>query len=405
MEDKSDMKILVIDEEFPYPPNTGKRIRSFNLLKRLASTNDLHYLAYGTTDSESFGALNQHRMNPIPVKPQVPPKSGFLFYFRLFLNLFSSQPYIVSSHYSDLFDRTLRKAVIDLNPDIIICEWTPYAVFVEKIENIKKLVVAHNVETRIWQRYFENEKQALKRWYIGKQVAKLERFERAVFKYIDGVTAVSDIDADQIHSYNHQVPVEVVDNGVDLEFFDASSGLGGSNKLVFVGTMDWRPNQDCVQYFIEDILPLIHKERPEIEAVFVGRNPPTHIKALDAKRGVTVTGSVDDVRPYIKEGDVYIVPLRIGGGTRLKILDALAMRKAVVSTTVGAEGLDLTDGVNILIADTPDRFAAKILRLLDDPKLAITLGESGRKLVEEKYGWDGLVQKLEKFIIRLVESK
>jgi len=399
------MRILVLDEEFPFPPNTGKRIRSFNLLSRLAARNELYYLAYGTDDSPGYAALKEHNMNPMPVKPQIPPKSGPLFYIRLLLNLISPLPYIVSSHYSDLYARLLRRAIADLEPDIIICEWTPYAVFVEKIHDVKRLVVAHNVETRIWQRYYENERQALKRWYIGKQVVKLERFERRVYKYIDGVTAVSDIDADQIHSFNHQVPVEIVDNGVDLEYFDAPGGLKKSNKLVFVGTMDWRPNQDCVRYFVDDILPLIRKERPEIEAVFVGRNPPAAIIALGEREGVTVTGSVDDVRPYIEEGDVYIVPLRIGGGTRLKILDALAMRSAVVSTSVGAEGLDLTDGENIMIADTPERFAAKVLRLIDDGDLNRSLGESGRKLVEEKYGWDSLAAKLESFIIRLVGAK
>ncbi|MEW5925815.1 MAG: glycosyl transferase family 1, partial [Candidatus Zixiibacteriota bacterium] len=150
------MKILVLDEEFPYPPNTGKRIRSFNLLKRLARNHELHYLAYGNQDSESYAALQKNGMNPIAVKPQVPAKSGLLFYIRLFLNLFSGQPYIVSSHYSTLFDHTVRTTVRDLKPDIIICEWTPYAMFVEKYKDVKRVVVAHNVETRIWQRYFEN---------------------------------------------------------------------------------------------------------------------------------------------------------------------------------------------------------------------------------------------------------
>ncbi|PKK84304.1 MAG: hypothetical protein CVT49_04025 [candidate division Zixibacteria bacterium HGW-Zixibacteria-1] len=119
----------------------------------------------------------------------------------------------------------------------------------------------------------------------------------------------------------------------------------------------------------------------------------------------TVTGSVEDVRPYMEEGDVYIVPLRIGGGTRLKILDALAMRKAVVSTTIGAEGLDLKDGTHLLIADTPERFAARVLRLLDDSRLAVSLGEAGRSLVEEKYGWDCLAGKLEKFVVRVAGGK
>ncbi|MEW5925078.1 MAG: glycosyltransferase family 4 protein, partial [Candidatus Zixiibacteriota bacterium] len=158
-------------------------------------------------------------------------------------------------------------------------------------------------------------------------------------------------------------------------------------------------------YFVKDILPLIYKERPDVEAVFVGRNAPPHIMSLNKVKGVKITGAVDDVRPYMEEGDVYIVPLRIGGGTRLKILDALAMRKAVVSTSIGAEGLDLQEGKHLLIADTPERFAAKVLKLLEDPGLVESLGEAGRKQVEEKYGWDQLAAKLEKFVSSLVEGK
>lgn len=395
------MKIIVIDEEFPYPANTGKRTRSFNLLSRIARNHSLHYLAYGSADSESFEVFKQCKMNPIAVPNQVPSKSGPFFYFRLLGNLGSEYPYVVSSHYSRLFEGALRKTIDNLKPDLIICEWTPYAVYVRHIAGIKKLIVAHNVETNIWQRYRENETNPAKKWYIGKQAQKLAAFERGAFNWVDGATAVSDVDAAQIRDFNPTLPVEVVENGVELEYFRAKRDHSPTSGLVFVGTMDWRPNQDAVVYFVKDIFPALRKRLPDVEAVFVGRKPPRQILDLNRIPGVTVTGSVDDVRPYMDAAAVYIVPLRIGGGTRLKILDALAMEKPVVSTSVGAEGLDVTPGTDILLADTPEEFVSKIEALLQDPQKARSLGEKGRQLVEERYGWDRLARKLEDFLVKL----
>lgn len=399
------MRILILDEEFPYPPNSGKRIRSFNLLKRLAVNHELYYIAYGSEDSESFRVFKELRMHPIAVPRRVPPKSGLAFYVRLLANLLSRYPYIVSSHYSSIFQSALDKTLQEKRPDLIICEWTPYAIFVKDISGVKKLIVAHNVESQIWKRYYDNEKQFIKKWYIGKQLRKLEQFERAAFRWVDGATVVSGADADVLCSFNHQLPVRVVENGVDLEYFQADNSKSNGDRLVFVGTMDWRPNQDAAVYFVNEILPLIRNKRPDVETVFVGRNPPSHIVALKKTSGITVTGSVDDVRPYIEESTVYIVPLRIGGGTRLKILDALAMKKAVVSTSIGAEGLDVTDGHDIMLADTPEQFADHVELLLDNSELNRRLGESGRRLVEKRYSWDGLAHDLERFIAELVEGK
>jgi len=401
----TNMRILVLDEEFPYPPNTGKRIRSLNLWKRLAEKQEVYYLAYGDEDSENYRMFQQLGMNPIAVKSKIPKKSGLLFYLRLFLNLFSKYPYIVSSHHSRLFKNEMKKAIEEISPHLIVCEWTPYAVFVEDIKDIKKVIVAHNIETHIWRRYHENEKGKLRKWYIGKQAEKLETFERAVFRRVDGATAVSEIDATDIHSFDHRLPVKVVQNGVDLDYFTPDDSEPAGNSLVFVGTMDWRPNQDAVIYFSNEIFPLVKDRNPDAEVYFVGRNPPSHIRELDSRPGINVTGSVDDVRPYIRRGTVYIVPLRIGGGTRLKILDAMAMKKAIVSTVIGAEGLDVNHGENILLAESPEQFAAEVETLFNEPDLSKRLGENGRELVEKKYGWDHLSGKLEDFLNMVVKGQ
>jgi glycosyltransferase involved in cell wall biosynthesis len=166
--------------------------------------------------------------------------------------------------------------------------------------------------------------------------------------------------------------------------------------------MHWRPNQDAVQYFVDEILPLVRKGRPDVSIAVVGQAPPAHIQKLDSLPGVHIVGRVDDVRPYVDAATVYVVPLRIGGGTRLKILEALAMSKAVVSTSVGAEGLDVIDGEHIMIADSAADFADRIERLLADSALRGKLGRAGRTLVAERYRWESLATKLESFLTEVV---
>lgn len=396
------MRILVIDEEFPYPLDSGKRIRTYNLLSRLAARCELHYLAYGSTDSESFKALSEAHMNPIPVPAAIPPQSGPLFYLRLGANLFSRYPYIVERHHSTVFQTCLNDAIARLQPDLILCEWTPYAVYLQESMGVPRVVVAHNMEQRIWQRYYEHEQSPLKKWYIGRQMVKVESFEREVFNRVEGAVAVSEPEASEITSINAGLSVRVVENGVDLDYFTPSPDEHQGESLVFVGAMHWRPNQDAVQYFVDEILPLVRNLRPDVSITVVGQGPPPHIQKLDALPGVHIVGRVDDVRPYVDSATVYVVPLRIGGGTRLKILEALAMNKAIVSTSVGAEGLNVIDGTHIMIADTAPDFADRIERLLADAALRKKLGEEGRKLVGERYRWETLAGKLEQYLVEVI---
>jgi len=396
------MRILVLDEEFPYPLNSGKRIRTYNLFQRLANRHEIGYLAYGHEESDSAQALNDVGIRPIAVEPQVPEKSGLRFYLRLLTNIFSSLPYIVDSHYSELFSRKMTQCIDEFEPDLVMCEWSPYAIFVRGLESVKKVIVAHNIESTIWKRYHETETSLLKKWYIVPQARKVDKFERDAFGWVDGATAVSADEAATIGTMAPELPVEVVDNGVDLEYFTGEKDREKPGKLVFVGSMDWRPNQDAVGYFVESIAPLLARDNPSLETTFVGRKPTEEIREYGNLEGITVTGTVDDVRPYIDEAAVYVVPLRVGGGSRLKILEALAMGKAVVSTSVGAEGLDLQDGRHLILADEPDSFSEAVSNLLSDEVRRRQLGEEGRKRVEERYGWDAISNVLEAFLEKLV---
>ena len=229
------------------------------------------------------------------------------------------------------------------------------------------------------------------------------RFEERTLARFDGVLAVSDADRETLHAlYPGAIrqPVHVVPTGVDTEFFSPAPSEPGSRNLVFTGSMDWLPNEDAMNYFCRDILPLVRAEQPDVTLSIVGRTPTPAVKRLAEVPGVTVTGRVDDVRPYMKAAAVYVVPLRIGGGTRLKIFEAMSMAKAVVSTTVGAEGLPVTSGGNAMLADQPASFARAIVELLRDVDRRAALESAARALVVEHYDWSAVAGSLESALVR-----
>jgi len=400
------MRIFVLGEEFPFPMNTGARIRNFALLSRLAKNHEMRFLAYGEENSEAFRFCDEAGLNPIAVPSQVPPKSGPGFYLRLLVNLFSGLPYVVTSHYSGVYRDRFRAELAKWPADLLAAAWTPYAAYFNDVPRMKTLITSHNIEADIWNRYYQTEESFHKKWYAGIQAAKMERFEKTAFGRADAVTAVSEADAEAVKRSGSRAAVKVIDNGVDLAYFtNEHPPQIKANRLVFTGSMDWRPNQDAAEFFVNDIFPRLRRTRPELEAVFVGRQPPEHILRLGEIPGITITGTVDDIRPYIREAAVYIVPLRVGGGSRLKILEALALEKAIVSTSVGAESLAVTHQKDILLADTPEEFAAAVESLLDNGQLAAQLGAAGREMVVRRYGWDRLAEDLDKFLVELVEAK
>lgn len=398
------LRILILDEEFPYPVNTGKRTRSFNLYRRLSRHFDIRYLAYGNGDSEAARCFRYEGLQPVPVDAQLPRKNGATFYLRLLGNLASRLPYIVTSHYSQAYEHAVRSSISEFRPDLIICEWTPYSYYVRDIPEARVLLSTHNIEADIWRRYFENESNIARRWYIREQWRKVRRFEKDCLNWVDAAIAVSNQDEDELRQIRADLRTLVVPNGVDLEYFVPLPHPVARNRLVFTGSMDWRPNQDAARYFAYEILPALRSLAPDVTCSFVGRDPPDDIRSLASIDGMDITGTVVDIRPFVESASVYVVPLRIGGGTRLKILEALAMGRAVVSTSVGAEGLELVDGKHILLADEPASFARLVHKLMQNPALCEEIGAEGRRLVEQRYGWDALAKSLEDFVTTVAES-
>ena len=387
MSDKPAIRVLVIDEEIPWPANTGKRLRTLNLMTCLAREFEIDYLVHGhTTTPAAIEEMRRRGIRVIAADSRVPEKGGWQLPLRIASSVLSMLPYSVHSHFQPGFADALRRQLAAARYDVIHCEWTPYAIYLRDAR-LPVCIAAHNIEWEIWQRMTAAETRLVHRLLFSTQAWLMERFERSVFARSQFVTAVSEGDAATIQSITRQ-DVVVVPNGVDAEMYRPPAVEPSGRSLVFTGSMDWRPNQDAIRWFIEAIHPLLIQSG-DYQFHVVGRQPPDWLRDPGfVPSQVIVTGTVDDVRPYIAGAAVYVVPLRIGGGSRLKILEGLAMGRAIVSTTVGAEGLDLTPGVDILLDDSAEAFAESINRLWQDQPRRLALGKAGRDVIDRQYRWE-----------------
>ena len=391
----------MVDEELPYPPTSGKRIRTLNLTLRLARRHHLTYVCHRNADAqearqaEAFFA--QQGIRTLVVPHAVPKKSGASFYLRLARNLLSPLPYSVATHQS----RALREALQTFaqnNPvDVWHCEWTPYADALQGITGGARVVMAHNVESLIWQRYYETETNPLRRWYIGRQWQKFQRFEKRVLQEVEQTVAVSHPDALHFQREFGVECVSVVENGVDTQYFLPQARRRDPQRLLFLGSLDWRPNLDGVQLLLQRVFPAVQAAQPGCRLLLVGRNPPDSLRRQVAGMpAVELHANVPDVRPFLADCCMLVVPLRIGGGSRLKILEALASGTPVVSTRIGAEGLDLEAEREITVVEDIDQMASALVDAMCHPERLQAQAECGREKVLERYDWESLAQKLER---------
>ncbi len=395
------LRVGIIDEELPFPPNSGKRIRTLNLIERLAARHQITYVAHRnasvteTLEAEKY--LHSRNIRVVIVERTVPPRSGPLFYFRLAANLMSPVPYSVQSHSSRQMQATIRQLDASGTVDLWQVEWTPYAANIRGVVRSPWLVVAHNIESQIWQRYSETERNPVRRWYIDRQCRKFQRFERAAFSEACHAVFVSDEDSRRARDQFGACRTSVVANGVDVDYFRPSSAERKPKSILFLGSLDWRPNQDAVQLLLHDVFPAVLAAQPDARLHIVGRNPAAWlVKAAATAPGVELHANVPDVRPYLWQCSVMAVPLRIGGGSRLKILEALACECPVASTYVGSEGLDLVPGEHFTeMRSDPSAMAAGLLQCIASPRRMAQTASEGRTRVLALYGWNGLADSLD----------
>jgi glycosyltransferase involved in cell wall biosynthesis len=392
------LHVVMVDEELPCPANSGKRNRTLNLTLRLAHRHRVTYVCHRNADAEEARSaaafLAENGVRPVVVDRAVPAKSGPGFYLRLAANLLSPLPYSVASHTSPALRRKLQEIAAE-GVDLWHCEWAPYAESLRGLPG-KHIIIAHNVESLIWQRYAETETKLLRRWYIRRQWRKFQHFERYALAAAERTVAVSELDAARFRDDFGVERIDVVENGVDTGYFQPQAVVRDPSKVLFLGSLDWRPNLDAVGLLLDQLFPAVRQHCPEATLCLVGRNPPGWLRkrAMDTA-GVELHATVPDVRPFLASCGLMVVPLRIGGGSRLKILEALAMATPVVSTAVGAEGLCLRDGRHLQMVNDVSQLPQAIVAAIRDPGALREQATRGREVVLARYDWDALADRLE----------
>ena len=385
------MNILWLKTELLHPLDKGGRIRTYHMLRELKREHRIMYLTLddGDAASDAVDRATEYcdTLERIPFKTERRGSLGF--YHDLARNLRSPLPYAIWKYRSPAMQQRIAEIARERSVDLVVCDFLAPAVNVPASLPVPVVLFQHNVEALIWQRHAALARGALRASYLRQQWLRMSAFERAQCRRFDHVIAVSPDDLQWFRTDYRLSKVSDVPTGVDTEYFRPSHDRAAEpHELLFTGSMDWMPNADAVTHFAEEILPLVQREVPTATLKIVGRRPTAAVRALAARHAaIDVIGTVPDVRPYHERAAVFVVPLRIGGGTRLKIFEAMAMEKAVVSTTVGAEGLDVGDGEHLLLADTPAGFAAAVVRLLRDPVEAAALGQRAAAHVRARFGW------------------
>jgi sugar transferase (PEP-CTERM/EpsH1 system associated) len=325
---------------------------------------------------------------------------------RLSLGLLRGRPLIQSMHYDSNLAKEVHRLTSQESYDIIHVEFSfmaPYLAFVSPWSRAKKVLSMHNVESIRFARELKFARGARRLALLSDHIL-FKSWEEKLVRQFDGVLAVSRSEQAWIRQHAPAAVIELAPNGVDSVYFSVSDESRANRSIVFTALMNYPPNVDAALWFCDEILPIIHSRDPQVSFKIVGDKAGTEVFALAQRKGVHVTGRVPDIRPHLADSLAVVVPLRSGGGTRLKILEAMAMGRPVVSTYQGAEGLEATDGVNILLADTPEKFASHILDLIANPQLGRRLGIAGRKLVETRYDWSICLGNIENFYRTLLSN-
>lgn len=400
------MQILMLTPQLPYPPHQGTTLRNFNLIAGLSRRHRIHLISFTTPDDNLDQAepLKQ-ACEAIHTVPQPVRTLGQ----RLWTTLSSALPDMAHRLASPTLQSTLERVLREERFDVVELEgieMTPYLPTLLEHARTQAgrcclVFDDHNAEYVLQKRIFEMDVRQPRRWpgaiYSFIQWQKLKRYEAWVCSHADVVAAVSDVDAQALGRIVPGLRVAVIPNGVDIAHYAGFAGHGSlpPNSLVFVGKMDFRPNVDAVLWFARRVLPLVQERVPDACCYIVGQRPHRRLDGLRGQPGVVITGRVPDVRPYVAGATVYVIPLRSGGGTRLKVLEAMAMRRPIVSTSMGCDGFPVESGREVILADEPEAFADQVVELLGDPERRSALGEAGFQFAAARYDWSIIVPRLE----------
>ncbi|MEK6396744.1 MAG: glycosyltransferase family 4 protein [Terriglobus sp.] len=384
------MKILWISPFFLHPTNRGGQIRTLGTLKELHRHHEVHFCALNPPDNpEGPARSSEYCSRAFEVRHAPTPRSSIKIIPELLQAIASPIPMAVSRYASQELRTLVQERLSTEHYDCVVCDFLACA---PNLSDMARAVLfEHNVETTIWQRHEQQATSWPRKLFFGMQARKMARYERNICRQSRFVIAVSELDAKRMREDFGIEHVAAVRTGVDVDFLQPPEASEPVGDLMFSGSMDWLPNVDAMEYFLDEIFPLILAQRPATTLTIAGRSPDARVtRAAATYPGVTVTGSVPDMRPYLWGSSLSIIPLRIGGGTRLKVYESMAAGTPIVSTTVGAEGLEYSDGKDIVIADTPRDFADACLHMLENDARRSQIARAARQLVIDNFSWSAV---------------
>ena len=412
------MKILWISHLVPYPPKGGVLQRCYNLIREVAKHHEVILLGFVQTDIlkamfpsvekglkeaiEHLGRFCSHvDFVNIPCE-----KSSNGKQILALKSMLTSDPYTINWLKSKEMLLVIANIKKDYEFDLVHFDTISLAYYLPWFAGIPKVLDHHNIESHMMLRRAEQESNLLKRIYFNFEGNKLRKYEARVCCEFDLHITCSSLDSSRLADIDSSLTIREVPNGVDIDYFYPQSGNEIDRNLVFAGGLGWYPNADAMRYFAAEIWPILKKRVPDIVMNVVGKNPPEMLSKLSEEdSNFRVHGFVDDVREYISRASVYVCPIRDGGGTKLKLLDAFAMGMATVAHPAACEGLDVTEGKNILLASSTEEFYAAIEKLIRDKELRKTIGLNARKLVVEKYSFKTIGKHLSDMYSHMGTSK
>jgi len=400
------MRILWVKADKLLPVHSGGNIRSYHIMRSLSAQHELTFFSYygGHRDESYERELSDRLPGSVAICTGKRDLQGAIRGVDYLFRFPNRAPYAVSRFASYEVQDRLRAWFREKRFDVTVCDFLDAAVNFPGKLGVPSVLFQHNVESEIWRRHALTESHPLKRVMYKIEFQKMLRYEQVMIRKFQHVIAVSENDRELMNQWVDGSRVTVVPTGVDLQQYKPSPARESASPLVvFVGPMDWEPNVDGVEYFCSQIWPKVLAEVPDAQFRIVGRNPDKRVQKW-ASNTVQVTGRVPSVVDHLRDAAAVIVPLRIGGGTRLKIYEAMATGRAVVSTTIGAEGLDVHHGEDVVLADEPERFAQAVVMLLKDPKERLRF-EGAAAATAARYDWPAIGERFSDVLARVAGNE
>jgi sugar transferase (PEP-CTERM/EpsH1 system associated) len=403
------VKILWIKNGLLHPLDSGGKLRTYHMLARMRREHEVTYLAYAdpAADAEALSSAAEYctRVEWAP-PPRGPAKGALAYYAKVLGSLWSRYPFTVESYTTRGMRELIRSVAAADDYDILVADFLTMCLNVPEELRLPRVHFSHNVEATIWARHARHERNPVKRLVFERECRRVAAFERFIANTYDFTITVSKRDYDHFAGTYGASRLGYVSTGVDTDYYKPMPGDEEPGSIVFLGSMDWIPNIEGVHYFVERVYPLVKSYVPNASLSIVGRSPAASIRRLaQADPSIRVTGTVSDTRPYVARAACAVVPIRVAGGTRIKIYEMMAMGKPVVSTTIGAEGLEYTAGENVLIEDDPAMFAAAVRKLLLYDRYRRGIGDKARGFVVSRCSWDSVTEAFTGLLAKAKEAR